>query len=87
MGVPVVTLVGDTPASRPGRSLLRAVGLADLVTTSPDAYVERASRAMRERHLHDREALRARFLAGPLGDPGGLAGALRALFDRELARA
>jgi protein O-GlcNAc transferase len=85
MGVPVVTLVGDTPASRPGRSLLRAVGLADLVTESPDAYVERASRALRERHLHDREALRGRFLAGPLGDPSGLAAALRELFDRELA--
>jgi protein O-GlcNAc transferase len=85
MGVPVVTLVGDTPASRPGRSLLRAVGLDDLVTETPDAYVERATRALRERHLHDREALRARFLGGPLGDPAGLAGALRALYERELA--
>jgi predicted O-linked N-acetylglucosamine transferase (SPINDLY family)/Tfp pilus assembly protein PilF len=86
MGVPVVTLVGDTPASRPGRSLLRAVGRPDLVTATPEDYVERATRALRERHLHDREALRATFLAGPLGDPSGLAAALRALFASELAR-
>lgn len=84
MGVPVVTLVGETPASRPGRSLLRAVGRPDLVTATPDAYVECAARVLLERHLHDREALRASFLAGPLGDPSGLAAALRTLFESEL---
>ena len=38
MGVPVVTCVGEAFASRVAASLLTAVGLAELVTTTPAAY-------------------------------------------------
>jgi len=43
MGVPVVTLAGDTPTSRGGASLLHAAGLGDLVAESADRYVEIAA--------------------------------------------
>ena len=85
MGVPVVTLVGATPASRPGRSLLHRVGLDENVTTSVEAYVARAVDALRERGGVDRAALRERFLTGELGDARGLSFALAALFRREIA--
>lgn len=39
MGVPVVTLAGNSHLSRVGISLLHAVGLDDLVAVSPDDYV------------------------------------------------
>lgn len=39
MGVPVIALAGRTHASRVGTSLLRRVGLADLVAENPDEYV------------------------------------------------
>ena len=42
MGVPVVTLVGDTHASRMGLSVLSALGLEELAAGSPQAYVETA---------------------------------------------
>jgi predicted O-linked N-acetylglucosamine transferase (SPINDLY family) len=38
VGLPVVTRTGRTFASRVAASLLRAVGLDDLVTSSADAY-------------------------------------------------
>ncbi|PZD73409.1 TPR repeat-containing protein YrrB [Acaryochloris thomasi RCC1774] len=41
MGVPVITLAGQTHVSRVGLSLLSTVGLAKWVTYSPEAYVER----------------------------------------------
>lgn len=44
MGVPVVTLAGDRHAARVGASLLTRVGLADLVATTAEAYVEAAAR-------------------------------------------
>lgn len=43
MGVPVVTLVGDTATSRGGASILSAVGLQDLIAESPESYVEIAA--------------------------------------------
>jgi len=43
MGVPVVTLSGQTHASRVGASLLHAVGLEELVCHSPEEYVDRAA--------------------------------------------
>jgi protein O-GlcNAc transferase len=41
-GLPVVTCVGETFAGRVGASLLNAVGLPELVTTTPKAYEEQA---------------------------------------------
>ena len=43
MGVPVVTLPGDTAVSRGGKSILTNVGLPELIANSPDAYVEIAT--------------------------------------------
>lgn len=42
MGVPVITLAGDSHVSRVGVSLLTSVGLQDMVATSHDDYVARA---------------------------------------------
>ena len=53
MGVPVVSLAGETFVSRAGVSLLSAVGLPELIATSEDEYVR---------------ALRGRMAASPLGD-------------------
>jgi protein O-GlcNAc transferase len=41
-GCPVLTVQGETFAGRVGASLLHAVGLPDLVTAAPDAFVQRA---------------------------------------------
>ncbi len=43
MGVPVVSLAGDTHVSRVGVSLLSNTGLAELVAESPEDYVRRAT--------------------------------------------
>lgn len=87
MGVPVVSLSGGTPASRVGRSLLAAVGLADYAVSSQEAYVSKAAQAMEQRAqlAAARPAQRDRLLNGPLGDADGFVRALRALFERELA--
>ena len=37
-GVPVVTVAGDSPASRNGASILSAIGLPDLITETLDEY-------------------------------------------------
>ena len=42
MGLPVLTRIGTTFAGRVGASLLTAAGLPELVTTSTEAYAERA---------------------------------------------
>src|SRR5262249_15761837 len=48
MGVPVVSLRGQTHASRVGLSLLSALNLADLVADSPDSYVALATSLARD---------------------------------------
>ena len=42
MGVPTLTLAGDTLIARQGASIMQAAGLSDWVLESHDAYVERA---------------------------------------------
>jgi predicted O-linked N-acetylglucosamine transferase (SPINDLY family) len=44
MGVPIVTLAGNTYVSRQGISLLSNVGLSGWIAGTPDAYVEIATR-------------------------------------------
>jgi protein O-GlcNAc transferase len=39
MGVPVITLVGERHVSRMGLSILSTVGLTELITHTPEEYV------------------------------------------------
>ncbi len=88
MGVPVVTLAGQTPASRGGASLLRAVGLDELVAASVDEYVEIAARLAAEpgRLAALRAGLPGRMAGSPLADGHGFTRALEAAY-REMWRA
>ncbi len=45
MGVPFVTIASECTTGRTGASLLRPLGLENLIATDPADYVERASRA------------------------------------------
>jgi len=70
MGVPVVTLAGNTHASRVGASLLANVGLPELVAKSADEYVNIAITLAknRERLINYRNDLRNKFSHSPLTD-------------------
>jgi predicted O-linked N-acetylglucosamine transferase (SPINDLY family) len=73
--VPVVTLAGLPHAARVGVSLLRCVGLPELVAESPDRYVQIASGLARERAALSnlRRAMRERVRTSPLCDAAGFA--------------
>jgi protein O-GlcNAc transferase len=70
MGVPLVTLTGETSTSRGGASLLNTIGLPELVADSAERYLEiaenLASDPSRLRKL--RAGLRGRMLESPLMD-------------------
>jgi predicted O-linked N-acetylglucosamine transferase (SPINDLY family) len=68
MGVPTVTLAGQTAHSRGGLSILTNIGLSDLVATSPEQYVEIASKLARDlpRLSELRTTLRSRMQSSPL---------------------
>ncbi len=70
MGVPVVTIPGETFAERHSASFLTAVGLTDWVVETPHAYVTLLERWCNDlEKLADlREGLRARVQASPLCD-------------------
>ncbi len=70
MGVPVVSLAGDSAPSRGGASLLGTVGLEELVADTPEEYLEKAgSLAGNLARLSTlREGMRARMSASPLMD-------------------
>jgi protein O-GlcNAc transferase len=69
-GVPVVTLSGQTYASRFCGSGLVALGLADLIAHTTDEYVQTATRLATdiERLKHLRGGLRERMAGSPLLD-------------------
>ncbi len=71
MGVPVVTLPEEKPASRQSLSFLTRLGLADLAATSEDDYVARAATLARDpvRLADLRTTLRSRMRASPLCEP------------------
>jgi protein O-GlcNAc transferase len=57
LGVPVITLVGNTAVARAGRSLLENLGLPELVAATPEQFVRIASQLAGD--LPRLEALRA----------------------------
>ncbi len=75
MGVPVIALPGERPASRSAAGILACLGLHDWIAASPEDYVRRAVA-----HAGDsaqlallRRTLRARLRASPLMDAAGFA--------------
>ncbi|OBS31917.1 hypothetical protein A9O67_11400 [Tepidimonas fonticaldi] len=82
MGLPVLTMAGHSFAARVAASLLDAVGLPELITHSPQAYVQRAVALARDGAERDRlraHLLRARDQA-PLFDAALRARELEAAF-------
>lgn len=68
MGVPFITLVGDSHVSRVGYSLLKNTGLDEFITNSKEEYVEKAiSFAENTEHLRKiRGTMRARLKSSSL---------------------
>ena len=84
VGLPVLTLLGETFAGRVAASLLHAIGLPELVTHSAEAYEALALRLATEpRLLFDlRQKLHANRLTAPLFDTPRYARHLEAAFSR-----
>ena len=82
MGVPVVTLEGPTHPSRVGVSLLRNIGVAELIASSPDEYIEIAVRLATDpqRLASLRRELRGKLLASRLVDGPAFTRELEAAF-------
>lgn len=82
MGVPVVTLVGDTVVGRAGLSQLSNLGLPELVARTGDEFVDIARGLASDPHrlLALRRGLRARMEASPLMDAGGFARDIEAAY-------
>jgi protein O-GlcNAc transferase len=87
MGVPTVTLAGNTHVSRTGVSLLSAVGLPELIAGTPEEYVEIAVGLASDlpRLAALRAGLRERMRQSPLCDGQRLARSIEAAY-REMWR-
>jgi len=88
MGVPVVTMTGQTAVSRGGSTLLSHTGLTDLVADSEARYVEIALDLIRdpERLAAMRGSLRARLESSPVMDSTGFAADIESIFRRTWQR-
>ena len=75
MGVPYITLRGDSLHSRAGSNILKYVGLADLIADSEGEYVAKATALAVDRDAlrRHRSHLRERMMASPLMDAAGFA--------------
>jgi protein O-GlcNAc transferase len=71
MGVPTLTIAGNTSAARAGASLLHSLGLDEFVASDPDDFVERAVKLAADfGHLAEirgsmRERMAVQFTNGP----------------------
>jgi protein O-GlcNAc transferase len=84
MGVPIITLAGAVHMSRVGVSILRNIGLAELIADSPAQYVQIARQlASDARRLDElRSTLRQRMRESPLMDGPGLARDVESAYRR-----
>lgn len=93
MGVPVLTLAGNTMVSRMSSSMLTSIGMRDWIAASPAEFVSRAvdhANAWRAlsptEKLARRSAIRAQAAASPLFDSRDLARALENAFEGMIAQ-
>ena len=88
MGLPVLTLIGQSFASRVAASLLQAVGLPELAVQHPDDYEDLAVRLAEDvqalTEIRDHRWQNRRDL--PLFDNQAFTMDLAALFDRMASR-
>ena len=84
MGVPVVSLAGQTAVGRGGLSILSNIGLADLVATNTEEYVHIAESLAGDitRLSELRATLRERLQKSPLMDAPRFAQAIEAAYRR-----
>ena len=82
MGVPVITLAGQTAVSRGGSSILSNVGLPELIARAPPDYVRLAVELAADtaRLAKLRATLRPRMLASPLMDAPRFAAEVEAAY-------
>jgi predicted O-linked N-acetylglucosamine transferase (SPINDLY family) len=82
MGVPVVTLVGETVVGRAGLCQLMNLGLPELIASTPEDYVRIASELAGDlpRLAVLRATLRPRMQASPLMDAPGFARDIEAAY-------
>lgn len=75
MGVPYVTLRGDSLHSRAGSNILKYVGLAELIADNESEYVAKAVAMASDRDAlrRHRSHLRERMVTSPLMDTSGFA--------------
>ena len=68
MGVPVITLKGESHAARVSTSILTHAGLDDLIAGSPEAYIDKAVALAgnRQRLAHYKTTLRQTFMDSPV---------------------
>ena len=84
MGVPVLTLAGDSYVSRQGVSILNNVGLSEFIAANPEDFLNRAREwvASRERLAAVRCELRAGMKQSPLLDYVAYAEELGGVFEK-----
>ena len=82
MGVPVVTLVGDTAVSRAGWSQLSNLGLTELAAHTPGQFVDIATRLAGDlpRLTNLRATLRRRMEQSPIMDASAFARNIEAAY-------
>jgi protein O-GlcNAc transferase len=87
MGVPVLSLAGETHASRVGLSLLTAAGLPELCASTEADFVDRAVALAydRDRLQSLRTSIRGRVLSSPLCDGPRFAKRFYSILEREWA--
>ena len=87
-GLPVLTCMGETFAGRMGASLLRAIGLPELITANPQDYEALAVElALHPEHLRQlRERLDRNRLTTPLFDTAAFTRHLEAGYTAMVAR-
>ncbi|OGI39148.1 MAG: hypothetical protein A2140_03225 [Candidatus Muproteobacteria bacterium RBG_16_62_13] len=82
MGIPVVTLLGQTHAGRMVASALHQIGLSELISQSTDEYIEKTISLANDlpRLAELRRTMRERMLASPLCDGAGFTRELEAAY-------
>lgn len=84
MGVPVLTLCGQTPAARVAASMLTQCGWTDGIAPTPEAYIERARLLASDLPalVKTRSRLQKMLKQSPLGNPALFTEALEAEYLR-----